>query len=159
MDPPPWPGEERRFHWGAGARVHFGVMLQLGTPQLLAESGIFGLLSLRTIGHQEFRVQLELNLGIPDLFGGESQISWRCYLHPRFSVGGALLIYVGAPSLQLGAEIPVAFRLGARRQHELGASLRMTGGVFNNTTFVWYDFGRQRPAFTAELTAGYTYLF
>ena len=104
-------------------------------------------------------MQLELDGGIPDFFGGESQLSYRFYLRPWLSVGGALVFYIGAPSFRLGAEVPVAVRLGSRRQHEIGASLRFTGGVFNNTTFVWWDLGRQRPAITAELTAGYTYLF
>ena len=161
--PPPegerWAHEERRVHWGVGVRGHVGALVSLNSPQLLAHSGVFGVLSLRTRGHEELRVQLELNVGIPDLFGGESNVSYRFHLTPKLSVGGGLFVFVGAPSIRAGIEVPFGFLIGPSRRHELGASLRLAAGVFNNSTFVWYDFSKQRFALSAEVTVGYTFLF
>jgi hypothetical protein len=98
-------------------------------------------------------------VGIPDLFGAESSVTYRHHLNLRWSIGVGGFVYWGAPSFRGGVEIPVAFRLGATRRHEISAALRLNGGVSNASGLEWWVFKQLRPAFGAELAIGYTFIF
>ena len=41
----------------------------------------------------------------------------------------------------------------------LAIALRCTAGVYNNDTFVWYDFKMQRFALAADFVVGYSFIF
>jgi len=158
-DPARWQGEHKRVHWGLGLRAHVGLMQQATTPFLLVQSGLLAFVSVRTFGHQEAIAQVELSGGLPDTVAGESLFAYRFHLTPRFSIGAGLILFWGFWSLRTGIEVPFAIRLGESRRHEVGLAVRATAGVYNNVTFVWWDFGKQRfaGAFDAALT--YAFIF
>jgi hypothetical protein len=158
--PPPdaWPGEERRVRFGVGPRVHAGVMMD-GVAFLVLQSEVLVALSVRLWKHDELRVQLGIAGGAPDIFGGETNISWRHALDPRYSIGAGFFVYWGAPSYRGGLEVIGAMRLGARRRHEVSLSLRVSGGVFNPTTYQWYQLQYLQPAYGADAAVGYTFFF
>jgi len=158
--PPPdtWPGEEKRVRFGVGPRVFAGVMMDR-VPFLVLQSEVLAALSVRLWKHDELRVQLGLAGGAPDIFGGETNISWRHALDPRYSIGAGFFVYWGAPSYRGGVELVGAMRLGARRRHEVSLSLRASGGVFNPTTYQWYQFQYLQPAYGADAAVGYTFFF
>ena len=158
-DPDRWEGEHKRVHWGLGLRAHVGLMHQQDTPFLLVQSGLIAFVSVRTFGHQEASVQLEISGGLPDTVAGETLISYRFHLSPRFSIGAGLILFWGFWSMRAGLEVPFAIRIGTSRRHELGLALRGTAGVYNNVSFVWWDFARQRPAVTFDAALTYAFLF
>ena len=53
--------------------------------------------------------------------------------------------------------MPITARLGETRRHELTLAFRLSPGVYNNVSFVWWDFARQYFAFSADATLGYTF--
>ena len=65
---------------------------------------------------------------------------------------------VSAPSLRAG-EVPLGVEIGESRRHELGFAVRATAGVFNNGSFVWWNFPRQRLAVSVDAAVGCTILF
>ncbi len=154
-----WPGEQKRFHAGVGAALHVGVMVQRGVPFVLSQSEGYVAFSIRLIRHDELRVHVGIAGGIPDLFGGETNVSYRHHLSPRLSFGVGVFGYWGAPSFRLGVEVPLALRLGATRRHELSVALRFHAGVFNNSTYVWWDWPRLAFAYATDLAVAYTFFF
>ncbi len=154
-----WAGEQKRVHWGLGLRAHVGLMHQQQVPFLLVESGLIVFVSARTFGHQEASIQFELSGGIPDTVAGETLITYRFHLSPRFSVGAGLILYWGFWSMRAGLEVPFAIRIGDSRRHELGIALRGTAGVYNNISYVWWDLEKQRFAVTFDAALTYAFLF
>ena len=61
--------------------------------------------------------------------------------------------------MRAGIEVPFTMRIGESRRHELGLALRGTAGVYNNSTYVWWDFAKQRPAVTFDAALTYAFLF
>ncbi len=159
VDPERWPGEKRRVRFGVGTRLHAGILLQQGSPSLVLQSEVLGALSIRVRAHDELRIQFGIALGYPDIAGGESSVTYRHHLNLRWSIGVGGFIYWGVPSLRGGIEVPIAFRLGATRRHEISVALRVNGGIYNASSFVWWDFKRQLPAFGAEAAIGYVFIF
>ncbi len=159
VDPDRWKGEERRVHVAIGLRAHVGLMHQENTPFLLAASGMFIGLDVRTIGHQEASITFELTGGLPDTVAGETLILYRFHLTPRFSIGAGVILLWGFWSFRGGVEVPFAIRIDEKRKHELGLAVRATGGVYNNVSYVWWDFERQRPAITFDGALTYTFRF
>jgi hypothetical protein len=158
-NPEVWAGEQKRFHFGVGAALHVGFMVQRGVLFVLSQSEAYAAFSIRLIRHDELRVHVGIAAGIPDLFGGETNISYRHHVTPRFSFGIGVFGYWGAPSFRLGVEVPLALRLGATRRHEISVALRFHAGVFNNSTYVWYDFPRLAFAYATDLAVAYTFFF
>jgi hypothetical protein len=156
-----WPGESnRRVHWGIGARIHAGALDSVGGAALVAMSEVTGFMSLRVFGHHEWRFLWGLAAGWPDTVAGESNVSFRFNLHPRFSVGAGLLAYWGFWSMRGGVEVPFAVRLGSNRRHEITLALRATAGGFNrSSSFVWYDFKHLSFAWSGDVVLGYTAIF
>lgn len=158
-DPERWKGEEKRVHVGIGLRAHVGLMETQGAPILLAASGMFVGVNVRTFRHQEACVSFELTGGFPDTIAGETLITYRFHLTPRFAIGAGVIFLWGFWSFRGGVEVPFTVRLGESRRHELGLAVRGTAGAYNNSTYVWWDFERQRPAFTLDGAITYTFLF
>jgi hypothetical protein len=104
-------------------------------------------------------VQLEISGGIPNWLGGETNISYRWPVTQRIWLGVGVPFFIGLAGFRAGVEIPLTVRLGASRRHEVGLALRSTFGMFNNSTFKWYDFKSQRFALTADAALSYTFLF
>ncbi|MFT3711057.1 MAG: hypothetical protein QM817_25805 [Archangium sp.] len=154
-----WPGENRRFHVGVGLRGHGGAMFQRGATFLLLESDVYVAGELRVGKHHAIRLQLSFVAGWPNAAAGETNVSFRFGLTPRVSLGVGVFANWGIFSLRGGVEIPLAFRFGGRRAHEIGLSARVSPGVFNNVTFVWWDFSKQAFALSVEGTLGYTFFF
>jgi hypothetical protein len=157
--PSAWPQEERRWHFGVGYRGHLGMMESQGAAFLVAQSELVGLFTLRVDPHHELRVELGLAAGYPDTFAGESNISFRWALNQRVYLGIGVLGFWGFWSMRAGLELPLAIRLDRRRRHELTFALRTTLGVYNNDTFVWWDFAMQRLAVAGDVVLGYSFLF
>ncbi len=154
-----WAGENKRVHWGLGLRAHVGLMQQGSISNLLVQSGLIAFVSVRTFGHQEAAISFELSGGIPDTVSGETLITYRFHLTPRFSVGAAAIFFWGFWSLRGGVEVPFTIRLGDSRRHEIGLALRTTAGVYNNVTYVWWDFEKQRFAIAADFAVTYAFIF
>jgi hypothetical protein len=154
-----WPGEERKFHFGVGYRGHVGLMGSEGTPFLVLQSELNAMLTCRIGDHDEFRLQVGFAAGFPDTFAGETNLSVHWWTGQRVAVGIGTFGFWGFWSMRLGVEVPVTIRLDRGRRHELALALRSTAGVYNNNTFVWYDFAKQRFAISAELVAGYSFIF
>ncbi len=158
-DPEVWASEHKRVHFGFGLRAHGGLMTQLQAPVLLVQSGLNAFVSVRTFGHQEAFASFELSGGLPDTVAGETLLGYRVHLTPRFSIGAGVILFWGFWSMRAGLEVPFAIRIGDSRRHELGIALRGTAGAYNNSTFVWWDFEKQRPAFTLDAAITYAFLF
>ncbi len=160
QDPDEWPGEGRRVHYGIGARVHTGVLESINVPRLLWQSEFTFFVSIRVFGHHEWRVGVGIAAGWPDTVAGETNVSFRFHLSPRLSVGAGLFTYWGFWSMRAGLEVPFAIRLGPTRRHEIHLTARAAGGAYNNTiTFVWYDFPALRPAWSFDVSVGYSAIF
>ena len=97
--------------------------------------------------------------GYPDTVAGESNVGFRWALNQRFTVGISAVALWGFWSLRGGFEVPLSLRLGSSRRHELTLALRCTTGVYNNNTFVWYDFAKQRFALAGDVALGYSFIF
>ncbi|MBK7863327.1 MAG: hypothetical protein IPJ65_32950 [Archangiaceae bacterium] len=160
-DPNEWPGEgERRTHFGIGARVHAGALDSVGGAALLLLSEVTGFVSVRVVGHHEVRVGWGLLAGWPDTVAGESNLSFRFNLTPRFSVGAGLFSFIGFYSLRGGVELPVGLRFGPTRRHEITFSVRAEAGGFNRgITFAWYDFEHLSFAYALSAMVGYSAIF
>lgn len=158
-DDEPWPGESHRFHVGVGLRGHGGAMFQRGSTFLLLESQAYVAGELRVGKHHALRLQLAFAAGWPNAAAGETNLSFRFGLTPRVSLGVGVFGYWGLFAMRGGVEVPLALRFGGRRAHEVGVSLRVSPGVFNNVTFVWWDFSKQAFAFSVEGSLGYTFFF
>jgi hypothetical protein len=154
-----WPGEARRVHFGVGYRGHLGMMESERTPFLVLQSELLGLMTVRLGHHNELRVQVGFSAGYPDTFAGESNVSFRWAVNRAVSVGVGVLAFWGFWSMRGGAELPIAIRFGPNRHHEITIALHVTAGVYNNETFFWYDFPRQRFAISGDLVAGYSFIF
>jgi hypothetical protein len=154
-----WPGEARRVHVGLGYRAHVGLMESQRTPFLVLQSELLGALICRLGDHDELRIQVGFAAGYPDTFAGESNVSFRWALNQRVAIGAGVVALWGFWSLRAGTEVPLSIRLGGSRRHELTVAVRTTTGVYNNSTFVWYDFAKQRFAIAVDLTVGYSFIF
>jgi hypothetical protein len=155
----PWPGEASRVHFGIGYRAHGGVMLQRGAPFLLLESELLVALDVKLPHQHSLRVQLGVAAGWPNALAGETNVSLRLALSPRWSWGLGVFGSWGLFALRGGLEVPISARLGDTRRHELTLALRLSPGAYNNVSFVWWDFPRQYFAFSADATLGYTFFF
>lgn len=154
-----WPGEKRRFHAGLGLRGIGGAMWQRGATFLLLESQAYVAGELRVGKHHAVRLQLAANAGWPGAFEGETNLSFRFGLTPRVMLGVGVFGIWGLFSLRGGVEIPLAFRFGGRRAHEISIAARVSPGAFNNVTFMWWDFKSQAFALSVEGALGYTFFF
>nr|UXE44858.1 hypothetical protein Hi04_10k_c3807_00023 [uncultured bacterium] len=121
------PPPERRVRFAVGGRLHGGFMLQRSSVFLLAQSEVCFAVRLKVRG-DELRLQLGLLLGYPDLFGGETNVSFRRALSDRVSLGVGAFAFWGAPSYFGGVELPLAMRLGSARRHEVSIALRVRAG-------------------------------
>jgi hypothetical protein len=157
--PEPWAGEDSRVHFGVGYRAHVGLMESEGTPFLVLQSELLGQLGIRLGDHNELRIQIGFAAGYPDTLAGESNVSFRWALGRHLYIGAGAVAFWGLWSMRAGTELPISIRLGASRQHELTIALRATTGVYNNNTFVWYDFKEQRFAISGEVAVGYAFIF
>ena len=157
--PDEWPGEERRAHFGVGYRGHLGLMASQDTPFLVLQSELLGLMTVRVGPHNELRVEVGFATGWPDTFAGESNVSFRWALNPHVAVGIGAVAFWGFWSMRGGVEVPLAIRFGGGRRSEITVALRCIAGVYNNDTFVWYDFKMQRFAIAADLVVGYSFIF
>lgn len=154
-----WIGEARRVHYGLGAKVHWGLMQSQGAPYLYLQSELAAFLNIRVFGHHEWRVGIGIAAGWPDTFAGESNVSFRFNLSPRFSVGVGLNTFLSLWSIRGGLEVPLAFRFGPTRRHEISLTLRGTAGVFNGSTFAWWNFRSQRLMWGGDAVLGYSAIF
>lgn len=160
VEPDEWPLEGRLIHYGVGARVHAGVLESVNAPRLLLQSEFMFFISIRAFSHHEFRAAIGVAGGWPDTVAGETNLSFRWHLSPRFAIGVGTFTYWGFWSMRVGAEVPIAIRLGSNRRHEITFTVRGTGGLYNNTiTFVWYDFRALRPAWSLDAAIGYAAIF
>lgn len=154
-----WAGEQKRVHLIVGQRLNGGAMMQQNVPAILVQGGLLIGLNVRTFGHQEASVSFVLSGSLVDTVLGETLVSYRFHLTPRFSVGAGLVFLWGFWSFRGGVEIPFAIRIDEKRKHELGLTLRGTAGGYNNSTFVWWDFAKHKPAGTIEGALTYTFVF
>ncbi len=160
VEPDEWPLEGRLIHYGVGARVHAGVLDSVDVPRLLLQSEFTFFISIRAFAHHEFRAGVGIAAGWPDTVAGETNLSFRWHLNPRFAVGIGTFTYWGFWSMRAGLEVPFALRLGSNRRHEITLVVRGTGGLYNNTvSFVWYDFKALKPAWSLDAVIGYSAIF
>ena len=161
VEPPAdeWPGEHRRTHFGVVYRGHVGLMASQNTPFLVLQSELLAMLTIRLGLHNELRIELGFAAGWPDTFAGESNVSFRWALDQHVYIGIGAVAFWGFWSMRGGVEVPIAVRLDRSRRHELTIALRCTAGVYNNDTFVWYDFKMQRFALAADFVVGYSFIF
>lgn len=152
-------GDDRRVRFGLGLRTHSGAMFQRDATFLLLQSQLVVAGEVRVGQNNALRLQLGFAAGWPDAFAGETNLSFRFGLSEHVRLGVGVFAYVGVPSLKGGLELPLTYRFGGKRTHEVGLSVRATAGVFNNITFTWWDFERQFVAFTVEGSLGYTFFF
>ena len=156
--PEAWPQEHRRVHVGAGVRVHGGVLASGLYPLYVLQTEVFGSLNIRLWAHEELRVQLGLSGGWPDLWGGETNVSFHHALNERVSLGLGGFVYLGAWSMRAGLELPIIIRSSSRR-HQLVIAFRLHTGVFNTVPVTAWRVNHQRFAAAGDLALGYTFQF
>jgi hypothetical protein len=158
--PDEWPGEgTRRVRFGVGARGNFGAMYSQGAIALDLQSEFAFFVAIRVFGHHEWRVGVGIGAGLPDLAASVITTSFRWHLTPRLSVGAGVVTWWGLWSLRGGVEVPFALRLGSNRRYEVTLTLRGMAGVYNGSTFRWYDFQHQRFAISGDAIVGFAAIF
>jgi len=157
--PEPVAVPDKPLHYGIGARFHSGLMESQGAPYLYLQSEITFFITLRAFDKHEFRAGVGLAAGWPDTLAGESNVSLRFNLTRHFSIGVGTNAFWSFWSMRGGLEVPFAIRLGENRRHEISLTLRGTAGVFNGSTFAWWDFKHQHAMFGGDAVLGYSAIF
>ncbi|MBL8954487.1 MAG: hypothetical protein JNK82_27155 [Myxococcaceae bacterium] len=154
--PDEWPQEHRRVHFGAGVRVHGGVLASGLYPLYLLQTEVFGSLNIRLWAHEELRVQLGFSGGWPDMWGGETNVSFHHALTERVSIGFGGFAYLGPWSLRAGLELPIVIRSSSRR-HQLLLGIRLHTGVFNTVPLPAWQANNQRATAAGDVAVGYVF--